>query len=181
MVFSKRLKIRTIRYDPTGHTVSMSLAKPYRGQVKLSLDGMIEGTRRPSSVSEFRMLSSERRSAHTGELSTAWGSSGDTLFISSLLARGIEQGALPERSSEQPGEPGFDRTGDGGSRRVQSVGRKPANPVRPRAAVRLVAWSRRESMSSHDSQLLPRGTDRAGHRRAEAVDAGVVGYSPSSP
>jgi hypothetical protein len=53
VVFSKRLKIRTIRYDRAGHTVSISLANPYRGQVELSLDGMIEATDGASSLSAF--------------------------------------------------------------------------------------------------------------------------------
>jgi len=53
VVFSKKVKIRTVRYDEAADTVSISFAKPYKGQVKVSLDGTIEATDRASSRAAF--------------------------------------------------------------------------------------------------------------------------------
>jgi hypothetical protein len=53
VVFSKKLKIQTVLYDEADDTVSISLAKPYRGQVKVSLDGIIDATDGVARVTAF--------------------------------------------------------------------------------------------------------------------------------
>ena len=53
VVFSKKVRIRTVHYDEAADTVWISLAKPYKGQVKASLDGMIVAADGASSDSAF--------------------------------------------------------------------------------------------------------------------------------
>ncbi len=53
VVFSKKVKIKTVLYAEATDTVSISLAKPYKGEVKVSLDGMIDATDGASSESAF--------------------------------------------------------------------------------------------------------------------------------
>jgi Calx-beta domain len=42
MVYSKKVKLGTVSYDEGADTVSISLAKPYKGQVRVSVDGILE-------------------------------------------------------------------------------------------------------------------------------------------
>jgi hypothetical protein len=53
VVFSKKIKIRSVLYDEAADTVSITLAKPYKGQVKVSLAGIIEATDGASSDIAF--------------------------------------------------------------------------------------------------------------------------------
>ena len=49
----QHMKIWTIHSDEAADTVSISLAKPYKGQLKVPLEGIIEATDLASSDSKF--------------------------------------------------------------------------------------------------------------------------------
>jgi Astacin (Peptidase family M12A) len=53
MVYSKRLKLRTVSYNASAHTVAISLAKPFKGRVRVSVEGIIEALDGAESTSAF--------------------------------------------------------------------------------------------------------------------------------
>jgi hypothetical protein len=53
MVYSKKVKLGTVSYDEGAHTVSVSLAKPYKGQVRVSVDGILEALDGVTGASAF--------------------------------------------------------------------------------------------------------------------------------
>ena len=61
IVYSKKIKVGTVSYNAAAHIVSISLAKPYKGPIRVSLDGMIEAMDGWRATAFSRRLSDERR------------------------------------------------------------------------------------------------------------------------
>jgi hypothetical protein len=53
IVFSKKIKVGAVSYDDATDSVRVTLAKPYKGQVQISVDGTIEASNGKSSDAAF--------------------------------------------------------------------------------------------------------------------------------
>jgi hypothetical protein len=56
VVFSKEVKVGHVVYDEAANTVSISLARPYGGQIRMSLDGFVEALDGVASDSAFSVV-----------------------------------------------------------------------------------------------------------------------------